>query len=128
MKKYIYKRNLQKKVVKNGHIRKFLIHKILVLIKSHMNYLKDNIFERFFKSKTDFYFFQKKFFSQHIIIENPRPEAGKMIKDIRNRFKLKKPKLQCNYMTKILTKVTRIKPFINKYKLGGINFSSEKDD
>ena len=35
-----------------------IIHKISVLIKNHLNYIKDNIFERFFKT----YFFQKLFF------------------------------------------------------------------
>ena len=27
----------------------YIIHKILVLLKNHLNYLKDNIFEFFFK-------------------------------------------------------------------------------
>ena len=33
----------------------YIIHKILVLIKNHLSYLKDNIFEFFFK--TSFFFF-----------------------------------------------------------------------
>ena len=41
-----------------------IIHKILVLIKNHMNYLKDNLFE-FFLKKYDrlLFFFKKIFFS-----------------------------------------------------------------
>ena len=38
-----------------------IIHKILVLIKNHMNYLKDNIFEFFFKKYNRVLFFLKKF-------------------------------------------------------------------
>ena len=34
-----------------------IIHKILVLIKNHLNYLKENIFECFLRSIIDFYFF-----------------------------------------------------------------------
>ena len=41
------------------------------------------------KSIIDFYFF-KKIFSQHIMIENPRPEEEKIIKDIRNLLRLEK--------------------------------------
>ena len=33
----------------------YIIHKILVLIKNHINYFKDNIFKRFLKSVTEFY-------------------------------------------------------------------------
>ena len=39
-----------------------IIHKILVLIKNHINYIKDNIFEFFLKSIIDFYFLKKKIF------------------------------------------------------------------
>ena len=38
-----------------------IIHKILVLIKNHLNYLKDNIFECFYK-KYNRLLFKKKFF------------------------------------------------------------------
>ena len=41
----------------------YLIYKILLLIKSHMNYLKDNLFEFFLRSVIDFYFLEKIFFS-----------------------------------------------------------------
>ena len=37
-----------------------IIHKILVLIKNHMNYLKDNIFEFFFKKYNRLFNFFKK--------------------------------------------------------------------
>ena len=42
------------------------IHKILVLIKNQLNYLKDNIFECFLRGTIDFYlffFFKNSFFS-----------------------------------------------------------------
>ena len=39
-----------------------IIHKILVLIKNHINYIKDNIFEFFLKSIIDFYFLKKNIF------------------------------------------------------------------
>ena len=65
----------------------YIIHKILVLIKNNMNYFKDNIFKCFFKKKTQF-------FSIYIMMENPRPEEEKIIKDIRNFFRLKKNKMK----------------------------------
>ena len=34
-----------------------IIYKILVLINNHLNYLEDNIFECFFRSIIEFYFF-----------------------------------------------------------------------
>ena len=37
-----------------------IIHKILVLIKNHMNYLQDNIFECFFKEYNKLLFLKKK--------------------------------------------------------------------
>ena len=36
-----------------------IIHKVLVLIKNHMNYLKDNILNIFERSIIDFHFFKK---------------------------------------------------------------------
>ena len=68
----------------------YIIHKILVLIKNHMNYLKDNIFEFFFKKYNSLLFFFKNFFSKYIMMENPRSEKEKIPKDIRNLFILKK--------------------------------------
>ena len=35
----------------------YIIHKILVLLKNHLNYLKDNIFECFFKKYNRLLFF-----------------------------------------------------------------------
>ena len=57
----------------------YAIHKISVLIKNQLNYLKDNIFECFFKKYNRFSFFFKFSFDEDIII-----------KDIRNLFRLKK--------------------------------------
>ena len=43
-----------------------IIHKILVLIKNHMNFLKDNIFEFFSKKHNRLLFFKKINFFQNI--------------------------------------------------------------
>ena len=62
-----------------------IIHKILVLIKNHLNFLKDNNFECFFKEYniiSNFFFF---FFKKFIIFEEEN-----IIEDIRNHFRLKK--------------------------------------
>ena len=41
----------------------YIIHKMLVLFKNHLNYLKDNIFECLFKKYNKLlYFFKKHFF------------------------------------------------------------------
>ena len=76
-----------------------IIHKILVLIKNHMDYFKDNIFEFLFKKYNRLLFFKKIiFFSKYIMMENPRPEKEKVIKDIRNLFRLKKNKMTLQLM------------------------------
>ena len=38
----------------------YIIHKILVLLKNHLNYLKDKMFECFFQKYNCFLFFLKK--------------------------------------------------------------------
>ena len=38
----------------------YIIHKMLVLLKNNLNYLKDSIFECFLKSIIEFYFFISK--------------------------------------------------------------------
>ena len=43
-----------------------IIHNILVLIKNHLNYRKDNIFEFFFKKYNRLLFFEKKTFLHNI--------------------------------------------------------------
>ena len=45
----------------------YVIHKTLVLIKIHLNYLKDNIFECFFRSIIDL---KKKKGKQNLITKN----------------------------------------------------------
>ena len=66
---------------------------MLVLIKNYMNYFKDNIFKCFLKRYIRLLFFKKSnFFSKYVMTENPRPEVEKIIKDIRNLFRLKKTK------------------------------------
>ena len=55
----------------------YIIHKILLLLKNHMNYLKDNIFKCFFKE-------------YHRLLEKQRPKEENIIQDIRHLFRLKK--------------------------------------
>ena len=43
-----------------------IIRKMLVLLKNHLNYLRDNIFKCFFKKYDKLLFFEKKIFSQYI--------------------------------------------------------------
>ena len=40
----------------------YITCKVLVVLKKHLNYLKDNIFECFFKKYNKLLFFLKKFF------------------------------------------------------------------
>ena len=42
-------KDLKMSLLNFSFIMIYTIHKILVLIKNHLNYLKDNIFECFFK-------------------------------------------------------------------------------
>ena len=75
----------------------YIIHQILVLIKNHLNYLKDNIFELFLRSIIDFYFFLQNFFF-FIIYNDAKQEKRKKkeekrIKDIRNLFRLRMNKM-----------------------------------
>ena len=68
----------------------YIIYKILALLKSHLiilNIVFSNAFLKIY-----FYFFQKKifFFPFYIMMENPRPEKENTIRDIGNRFRLKK--------------------------------------
>ena len=39
----------------------YITHKMLVLLKNHLNYLKDNILECFFKKYNRLLFFKKKY-------------------------------------------------------------------
>ena len=59
-----------------------IIYKMLVLLKNHLNCLKDNIFECFFKK-------YNKLFSKNIIMESLSPKEESIIKVIRNLFRLK---------------------------------------
>ena len=48
----------------------YIIHKIIVLLKNHLNYLKDSIFECFLKSMIVFYFIFSYLFLQNIMMES----------------------------------------------------------
>ena len=43
----------------------YVIHKMLVLLKNHLNYLKDNIFKCFFKEYNRIFFFLLFFFTTY---------------------------------------------------------------
>ena len=76
---------------------------MLVLLKNHLNYLKDSIFKCFLKKYNRLlfiYFIVYLFiylfiylliliFSQHIMMESLRLEKQNIIKDIRSLFRLK---------------------------------------
>ena len=74
----------------------YIIHKMLALLKNHLNFLKDNIFECFFKKYNidrlnRFLSFLKIYiFSYHIIMESLSLEENNRIKYIRNLFRRKK--------------------------------------
>ena len=83
--------NLKISLLKFNFAMIYKIHKMLLLLKNHLNYLKDIILECFFKKYDILFFFKEKiFFSQHIMMENPRPKEKNIIKDIKNLVRLKK--------------------------------------
>ena len=80
---------------------------MLVLLKNHLNYLKDSTFECFLKEYNRLLFLKKEiFFSHHIMMESLSLEEENIIKNIRNLFRLKK---ELNY--------TPIKDIRNLFKL-----------
>ena len=84
--------DLKKPLLNFSFIMIYTINKIFVLIKNHLNYLQDNIFECFFKKYNRLFFFKTIFFSWYIIMESLSLEEENLIKDIRNLFRLKKIK------------------------------------
>ena len=108
MKKYIYKKKNYKrltiKIIKNWFIRRFknitlkfgsvmiyIIKKKLVLLKNHLNYLKEILVKWVFKGynrifEKDIYIF----FPQNLIMESLCSQKENRIKDITNLFRLKK--------------------------------------
>ena len=59
-------KDLKMSLLNFNFIMIYTINKILVLIKNHLNYLKDNIFECFFKKYNRLLFFLKNYFLQNI--------------------------------------------------------------
>ena len=49
--------DLKKSLLNFNFVMIYAIHKVLVLIKNPLNYLKDNIFKFFLRNITDFYLF-----------------------------------------------------------------------
>ena len=65
----------------------YLIHKVLVLLKI------TSIFKKFLRTIIDFYGLRNnQYFSEHIMMENLRPEEENKNKDVRNLFRLVKLK------------------------------------
>ena len=60
----------------------YIIHKMFVLLKNHLNYSKDSIFECFFLKKNFF-------FSQHKMMKSLSLEEENINQDVRNLFRLK---------------------------------------
>ena len=79
----------------------YINHEMLVLLKSQLNSLKDNIFEYFFKEHNRLFL---KNFSQYIMMENLSLEEANRIKDIRKFFRLKK---ELNYAASKNIKIKR---------------------
>ena len=72
----------------------YIIHKMFVLFKNHLNSWKIVFSNAFFKEYNWFFF--NLFFSHHTMIESLSLEEENIIKDIRNLFKLKvRTKLHC---------------------------------
>ena len=73
----------------------YAVHKLLVFLKNHLDYLKHNIFECFFKKYNGLKFFFKNIFF-FITYNEGKSKAwkGKIIKDIRN---LSRPKKELKY-------------------------------
>ena len=92
-----------------------IIHKIFVLIKNHLSYFKDNIFEFFLKKYVDFSFWKNFLFSsRYIMIENPRSEQEKITKVTRNLFRLKKE--QSDIAIKDIRNLFRLKKELKELK------------
>ena len=86
-------KDLKASLLNFSFIMIYTIHKVLVLIKNHLNYLKDNIFKYFFKEYNIPLFLKKKiFFSYYIIIKSLSLEEENIINDIRSLYILKKDK------------------------------------
>ena len=51
--------DLKMQLLKFNFLMIYIIHKMLVLLKNHLNYFKDNIFECFFKEYNRPLFFKK---------------------------------------------------------------------
>ena len=52
-------KDLKMSLLKFSFIMIYIIHKMLVLLENHLNYLKDNIFKCFFKKYNRLLFFRK---------------------------------------------------------------------
>ena len=91
MKKILKKMDLRISLLNFTFAMIHIIRKMLLSLKNHLSYLKENIFECFFKKYNGPLFFNKIiFFSKYIIMESLSLVEENIIKDIRNLFRLKK--------------------------------------
>ena len=81
--------DLKMSVLNSNFVMIYIIHKILLLLKNHLNYVKDSIMECFFKEYNRFCFLNK-FLTQHLMMEGLSFDDENAIKTIRNRFILEK--------------------------------------
>ena len=76
-------------VLNSNFVMTYIIHKIVLLLKNDLNYLKDSIMECFFKEHNRFCFLNK-FLTQHIMMESLSFDDENVIKTIKNCFILEK--------------------------------------
>ena len=54
--------DLKMSLLNSNFVMIYIIHKMLVLLKNHLSYIKDNIFECFLRSLLDFYYYYYYYF------------------------------------------------------------------
>ena len=81
--------DLKMSLLNSNFVMIYIIHKMLVLLKNHLNYVNDSIIDCFFKEYNRFCFFNK-FLTQHIMMESLSFDDENVTKTIRNRFILEK--------------------------------------
>ena len=74
--------NLKMLLLNFSFLMIYIIHKMLVLLKNHLNYIKDGIFEYFFKEYNKLLIFLKQIsFSQNIMMESLSVEEDNIMKN-----------------------------------------------
>ena len=85
--------DLKRSLLGFNFVMNYIIHKMLVLLKNHLNYLKYSILKSFLRSIIDFYLFIylsiKEKEIHNIVLESLSLDEENIIKDIRNIFRIK---------------------------------------